>query len=75
MKRSTGFVERRSLLNQQQGENLKPVMDELSPMLNADFRSIDRAAIAGKTKIQITNYKAQRSKGSVQSQMSQDTNE
>ncbi|MEP6920946.1 MAG: hypothetical protein ABI967_07465 [bacterium] len=67
MKRSTGFVERRSLVNQQQVENLKPVMDELSPMLSADCRAIDRAEIAGKTKIQRTKYKAQRSKGSVQS--------
>ncbi len=59
MKRSTGFVGPigRSLLSHHHVENLKPVMDELSPMLNAYFRAVDRAAKAEKTKAQSTKLK------------------
>ena len=66
---------RRSLLNPQQVDNLNPLMNELSPMLNAYFRAVDRAAKAGKIKTQSTKNKAQRSRGTTRSSTLQETAE
>jgi four helix bundle protein len=51
---------KRALLSKQQVEALKPIITELSPTLNAYFRSVNQAAIDHRT--QSTKYKAQRSK-------------
>jgi four helix bundle protein len=51
---------KRALLSKQQVEAIKPIITELSPTLNAYFRSINQAAIDHRT--QSTKYKAQRSK-------------
>ena len=52
---------KRNLLSQQQIALLKPIISELSPKLNAYFRSVNRAALDRKGK-QSTKYKAQSSK-------------
>ena len=39
---------KRKLLSKRQVESLKPIIDELTPKLNAYFRSINRAAVAEK---------------------------
>ena len=51
---------KRSLLSKQQIALLKPIISELSPKLNAYFRSVDKAAL-DKAK-QRTKYKAQSSR-------------
>jgi four helix bundle protein len=51
---------KRNLLSKQQIALLKPIISELSPKLNAYFRSVDKAAL-GKAK-QRTKYKAQSSR-------------
>ena len=48
---------KRNLLSQQQIALLKPIISELSPKLNAYFRSVNRAAVDRKGK-QSTKYKA-----------------
>jgi len=50
---------KRGLLNQQQVESLKTILNELSPKLHAYFRAINNAAVIGKNKVQSTKYKAQ----------------
>ena len=50
----------RALLSKNQVEDLKPIISELSPTLNAYFRSVNQAAIAHRK--QSTKHKAQRSK-------------
>jgi hypothetical protein len=47
----------RALLSQQQVESLKPVIDELSPKLNAYFRAVNSAALAGRTKLKVQSTK------------------
>jgi four helix bundle protein len=39
---------KRKLLSKQQVKSLKPIIDELTPKLNAYFRSVNRAALAEK---------------------------
>ena len=51
---------KRSLLTKKQVETLKPIIHELSPKLNAYYRSVNTAAINQKNKAQRTKYKAQR---------------
>lgn len=51
---------KRGLLTKQQIALLKPIINELSPKLNAYFRSVNRAVLVGKDK-QNTKYKAQSS--------------
>ena len=51
---------RRSLLSKKQVETLKPIIHELSPKLNAYYRSVNTAAINRKNKAQSTKYKTQR---------------
>lgn len=51
---------KRNLLSKQQIALLKPIISELSPTLNAYFRSVDKAALV-KAK-QRTKYKAQSSR-------------
>jgi four helix bundle protein len=51
---------RRALLSKKQIDALKPIIDELSPKLNAYFRSVNTAAIAHKNKARRTKYKAQK---------------
>ncbi len=51
---------KRALLNKQQVEALMPIISELSPTLNAYFRSVNQAA--NDHRKQSTKYKAQRSK-------------
>jgi four helix bundle protein len=51
---------RRSLLSKKQIETLKPIIHELSPKLNAYYRSVNTAAIENKNKAQRTKYKAQK---------------
>jgi four helix bundle protein len=53
---------RRSLLTQKQIEELKPIIHELSPKLNAYYRSVNTAAIDHKNKAQSTKYKVQSTK-------------
>jgi len=53
---------KRSLLRKQEVALLKPIVSELSPKLNAYYRSVNKAAL-GKGK-QSTKYKAQSSKAS-----------
>jgi four helix bundle protein len=53
---------KRGLLNQQQVESLKTILNELSPKLHAYFRAINNAAVIGKNKVQSTKYKAQKAK-------------
>lgn len=50
---------KRMLLSKQQVETLKPIIDELSPKLNAYFRAVNRAAMAEKNKVQSTKRKVQ----------------
>ncbi len=49
----------RKLLSKQQVESLKPIIDELTPKLNAYFRSINRAVLVEK---QSSKFKVQSSK-------------
>lgn len=58
---------KRSLLTKKQIETLKPILSEVSPKLNAYFRSVNNAVIDQKTKRQITKVKAQRTKFKAQS--------
>jgi four helix bundle protein len=51
---------KRSLLTKSQIETLKPIIHELSPKLNAYYRSVDNAVTDHKSKAQRTKYKAQR---------------
>ena len=51
---------KRSLLSKDQIETLKPIIHELSPKLNAYYRSVNTAALNQKNKAQRTKYKAQR---------------
>ena len=51
---------RRSLLSKRQIEALKPIIHELSPKLNAYYRSVNNAAMDHKNKAQRTKYKAPR---------------
>lgn len=51
---------KRSLLTKSQIETLKPIIHELSPKLNAYYRSVDNAVTGQKSKAQRTKYKAQR---------------
>jgi four helix bundle protein len=51
---------KRSLLTKSQIETLKPIIHELSPKLNAYYRSVDNAVTDHKNKAQRTKYKAQR---------------
>src|ERR1051325_905615 len=51
---------KRKLLNQQQVADLKPILSELTPKLNAYFRSVNTAALLNKK--QSTKYKVQSSK-------------
>ena len=51
---------KRSLLSEKQIETLKPIIHELSPKLNAYYRSVNTSAINQKNKAQRTKYKAQR---------------
>jgi len=51
---------RRSLLTAKQIETLKPIIHELSPKLNAYYRSVNSAAIDQRNKAQRTKYKAQK---------------
>jgi len=51
---------KRALLSKQQVESIKPIISELSPTLNAYFRSVNQAAI-DQTK-RSTKYKVQSSK-------------
>jgi four helix bundle protein len=53
---------KRGLLNKQQVESLKLILNELSPKLNAYFRAINNAAVTGKNKVQSTKYKVQKAK-------------
>jgi len=52
---------KRDLLSQHQIALLKPIINELSPKLNAYFRSVNKAALDRKGK-QSTKYKAQSSR-------------
>ena len=52
----------RKLLSKQQVESLKPIVDELSPKLNAYFRSVNSSALAGKNKVPNTKHKVQNTK-------------
>ena len=58
---------KRSLLTEKQIETLKPIINELSPMLNAYFSSVNKAVIQHKSKKQTTKIKGQRTKYKVQS--------
>jgi len=51
---------KRALLSKQQVESIKPIISELSPTLNAYFRSVNQAAV-DQTK-RSTKYKVQSSK-------------
>lgn len=51
---------KRSLLNKQQIAELKPIVNELSPTLNAYFRSVNLSAISQRE--ESTKYKVQSSK-------------
>jgi four helix bundle protein len=51
---------KRSLLSKQQVASLKPIIDKLSPTLNAYFRSVNTAALVNRK--QSTKYKVQSSK-------------
>lgn len=51
---------KRTLLTKKQVEILQPIISELSPKLNAYFRSVNSAALEQKNKVQKTKYKAQR---------------
>jgi four helix bundle protein len=51
---------KRSLLSKGQVASLKPIITELSPKLNAYFRSVNRAALLNRK--QSTKYKVQSSK-------------
>jgi four helix bundle protein len=51
---------KRSLLSKRQVASLKPIITELSPKLNAYFRSVNRAALLNRK--QSTKYKVQSSK-------------
>jgi four helix bundle protein len=52
----------RKLLSKQQVDSLKPIIDELSPKLNAYFRSVNNAALVGKNKVPSTKHKVQNPK-------------
>jgi len=52
---------KRNLLSRQQIDLLKPIVGELSPKLNAYFRSVNAAALLNRK--QSTKHKAQSSKG------------
>lgn len=53
---------KRSLLTKSQIETLKPIIHELTPKLNAYYRSVDNAVTGHKSKAQRTKYKVQSSK-------------
>jgi four helix bundle protein len=53
---------KRGLLSAEQVANLKLILDELSPKLNAYYRSIDRVVSGSKSKVPRTKYKVQREK-------------
>jgi four helix bundle protein len=53
---------KRGLLKPEQVAKLKAILDELSPKLNAYYRSIDRVAWEDKNKVQSTKYKVPKKK-------------
>jgi four helix bundle protein len=53
---------KRGLLSKEQVERLKPIIDELTPELNAYFRSINSAVLDAKNKVPSTKYKVQKHK-------------
>ena len=53
---------KRGLLSKEHVERLKPIVDELTPKLNAYFRSINSAVLNSKNKVPSTKYKAQKHK-------------